>query len=297
MTTLWLHWPSLLNKLPNGAQRWMEQAWDHGQVPCPPESIQRPKQRAHQLHLSHWGSSGTSLLALCWVGWTFTASLSPARWTSFCQSILRTSYSLTYDIHKYCDEGDGKTAKWIQRWYMGSVQVVTGGTGWVFTLTTGKGEGGRGVCFLLLMYSLKPCFSPCPRSLLLSLQSGPNSLCTRKGFLHSPGLPLEEGWECMAGLTPPWPRPWWGQLVEVNPHAGVSCRLGAAWLSLPGAQCSVWLSYLTNDQLCCQARERAISQPGWVSHLREQGGKTAEFSQAWVKHMEVTDWAFARTQQ
>lgn len=33
----------------------MEQAWDHGQVLCPPESIQRPKQRAHQLHLSHWG--------------------------------------------------------------------------------------------------------------------------------------------------------------------------------------------------------------------------------------------------
>lgn len=53
-------------------------------------------------------------------------------------------------------------------------------------------------------------------SLLLSLLAGPNSLCTRKGFLPSPGLPLEEGWECMAGLTPPWPRPWWGQLVEVS---------------------------------------------------------------------------------
>lgn len=62
--------------------------------------------------------------------------------------------------------------------------------------TNFKGERGRGVCFLMSMYSLNPCFPPAlaQRSLLLSLLAGPNSLCTRKGFLPSSELQQEEGW-------------------------------------------------------------------------------------------------------
>lgn len=39
----------------------------------------------------------------------------------------------------------------------------------------------------------------------------------QKEISSQPRVTTSEGWECMAGLTPPWPRPWWGELTEVNP--------------------------------------------------------------------------------
>lgn len=60
---------------------------------------------------------------------------------------------------------------------------------------TFKGKRAKEACFLLSMYSLKLCFSPALAQgfLLLSLLTGSNSLCTRKGFLPTQGYHKRRG--------------------------------------------------------------------------------------------------------
>lgn len=140
------------------------------------------------------------------------------------------------------------------------------------------------------------CFSPTPAQafLLLSLPVGPNSFCTRKGFLPSPALPQEEGWECMAsdgcrGLTPLWPGPLVGAVgggESGHPHDSTHCRRGAVWLALPGSQWSGVTQLFDKWAIVLPSKE-ARHQPALlgVPPARARVGKGGE--KARLKHSSI----------